>query len=411
MICKYLSKILSVSILVSVIAGCALPVRQMSQKELESGFADYTASYQEELEAAASKSRARLYYEYDKTADATYDILVLSGGGPLGAFGAGFLQGWGQVEMAEFKRPVFDSVSGVSTGALIAPFAFVGTDEAYQDIVTLYSNPDEDLIVPRTILAFLAGNGAYYDTSRLHERIGISITPDMVEHIAQGSRDNRVLLVGATNLDYGLMRVWDLAAIADALSFDASHTSTTQKLIASSAIPSAFPPVEMDDYLYVDGGASMQIVSGIDDRQWLYGSKPLNLEFVKRDKPIKIRIWVIINNKLIMDPEVTSPTWSSIAQRSLFTLMRGSTLQTLQDIETFSQMINKLDAFDVQMQYVAIPQHFTIPNTRRMFDKEKMLKLVELGRIMGSDPGSWQNEALRPGAPFLAEDPLSPKPQ
>ena len=112
-----------------------------------------------------------------------------------------------------------------------------------------------------------------------------------------------------------------------------------------------------------------------------------------------------------MDPEVTSPTWSSIAQRSLFTLMRGSTLQTLQDIETFSQMINKLDAFDVQMQYVAIPQYFDIPDTRRMFDKEKMLKLVELGRTMGSDPGSWKSEALRPGAPFLAEGPLAPKPQ
>jgi hypothetical protein len=197
------------------------------------------------------------------------------------------------------------------------------------------------------------------------------------------------------------MRVWDLAAQAEELPYSSAHKSITQKLIASSAIPSAFPPVEIDDYLYVDGGASMQVISGIEDRQWLYGNEPKGLEFVKREKPVKIRIWVIINNKLILDPELTSPTWSSIAQRSLSSLMRGSTLQTLQDIETFSQMINKLEYFNVQMKYVAIPQSFQIPETRRMFDRDKMIKLVELGREMGKKPDNWKTQTLRPGAPFL----------
>lgn len=138
-----------------------------------------------------------------------------------------------------------------------------------------------------------------------------------------------MLLVGATNLDYGQMRVWDLANVRESMSLADAQAHKTQKLIASSAIPAAFPPVNIDDFLSVDGGAEMQVVSGIDNRKWLYNSNPEGLDFVSPDRPIKIRIWVIMNNKLVMEPEVTAPIWSSIATRSLFSLMRGSTLQTL----------------------------------------------------------------------------------
>ncbi|MDW7550405.1 patatin-like phospholipase family protein [Pseudoalteromonas peptidolytica] len=356
--------------------------------------------YQQELIEASRKSVARMRSEYMTDKSQSYDVLVLSGGGPLGAFGAGFLKGWGEVREQGYTRPFFDSVSGVSTGALIAPFAFVGTNAAYDEIVRLYSEPDKDLVIPRAILAFLAGHGAYYDTSGLHKRVSNSITPSLVKELIAGNKANRVLLVGATNLDFGFMRVWDLAEQAKQFSYENAHSSIVHKLMASSAIPGAFPPVEIDKFLYVDGGASMQVVSGIDDRQWLYDSEPENLEFVEHGAPIKIRIWVVINNKLMMDPEVTRPTWSAIAQRSLVALMRGSTLQTLQDMETFSQMINKHASFEVQMHYVAIPQSFDIPDTDRLFDKHKMEKLVELGIKMGKNPNSWRRKALRPGAPI-----------
>jgi len=385
-----------------MVSGCAsLPVRMLSQEQVEAQFTDYVARYQQELERSAEKNHLRIYNEYTNESEQSYDILVLSGGGPLGAFGAGFLQGWGEVNDDANRRPHFDSVSGVSTGALIAPFAFVGTNEAYSEIVELYRNPEENLIVPRTMLSFLTGSDAYYNTSGLYNRIRKSITPSIVQKLASGARENRVLLVGATNLDYGLMRVWDLGEFAKSESFDKAHKLITEKLIASSAIPSAFSPVEIDNYLYVDGGASMQVVAGIDDRQWLYKSNTDSLGFVVKGRPIKIRVWVVVNNKLIVDPEVTKNTWSAIAQRSLVTLMRGSTLQTIQDIETFSQMINKLNIFDVEMRYVAIPQDFNIPETKRMFDKDKMMTLVELGRELGKDPKSWKRKALRPGAPFV----------
>jgi predicted acylesterase/phospholipase RssA len=379
----------------------------MSQEQVEKQFETYASNYQAELLRSEEKSRLRIAKEYLSGEEQSYDILVLSGGGPLGAFGAGFLLGWGEIQDEAQKRPHFDSVSGVSTGALIAPFAFVGTDEAYSEIVGLYSNPDDNLIVAKDMLSFLTGSGAYYDTSGLHDRIRRSITPNIVDGLAEGAKEHRVLLVGATNLDYGLMRVWDLGEFAKSEPFEEAHEHITEKLIASSAIPSAFSPIEIDDYLYVDGGASMQVVAGINDRQWLYDSNAQNIDFVDSSKPIKIRVWVIVNNKLMMDPEVTRNAWSDIAQRSLVALMRGSTLQTIQDVETFSQMINKLNIFDVQMRYVAIPQEFRISETDHMFDKDKMVPLVELGREMGRNPASWKRKALRPGAPFVSTSKIS----
>jgi hypothetical protein len=145
----------------------------------------------------------------------------------------------------------------------------------------------------------------------------------------------------------------------------------------------------------------MQIVSGIDNRQWLYNNDTPGIDFVRPERPIKLRLWIIINNKLVMDPSVVRNAWSSIATRSLVSLMRGSTLQTIQDIETFSQMINQRNEFDVQMHFVAIPQDYGITYSRNLFDSELMQSLVDLGETMGADSASWKTQALRPGASIL----------
>ena len=112
-----------------------------------------------------------------------------------------------------------------------------------------------------------------------------------------------------------------------------------------------------------------------------------------------MRIWVIINNKLLMEPRITSPTWTAIAARSLASLTRASTLQTLQDIETYSQMIDSRPEFDVQLLYVAIPQGYEIAETNKLFDAEVMRDLADLGERMGADPANWRLRAIQPGAP------------
>ncbi|TRY29223.1 patatin-like phospholipase family protein [Aliiglaciecola sp. M165] len=397
---KMLQKMLIAS-LIGYLVACANPVRTLTKQQLIEDKAAFAQEYEDDLNVMAKKSQVRLATEYHHQAQQSYDILVLSGGGAYGAFGAGFLKGWGNVSDSELARPDFDSVSGISTGALIAPFAFVGTEESYEQIVNLYRNPDKGMVVPRSIISFLTGSQAYYDARVLHKRINESITPSLVNTISEKGSKNSTLIVGATNLDYGVMRVWDLSEIAKTQDSQNARKDITQKLIASSAIPSAFPPVTIDGHLYVDGGASMQVVSGIDDRSWLYEENSTSMEFVEANRPLRLRIWIIVNNKLVLDPDVVRNAWSSIATRSLVSLMRGSTLQTIQDIETFSHMINKRSDFDVEMRFVSIPQHFEIRTSDDLFDSQTMQELVELGEKMGADPKSWKSRALRPGASIL----------
>tara|TARA_R110002167_G_scaffold51078_6_gene148115 strand:- start:403 stop:1635 length:1233 start_codon:yes stop_codon:yes gene_type:complete len=390
-------------LLLVLLCSCASPIRNMSHQELLDSKDDFVARYQDDLVLISTKSAARLRQEYvNSTADKeqSYDILVLSGGGEMGAFGAGFLHGWGKVEQGEYQRPDFDSVTGISTGALIAPFAFVGSKKAYNDIVDIYQQPNKNMVIKRMFLAFLAGNDPYYDATKLHQTIRDSITANYVKEIAENAKQNKLLIVGATNLDFGVMRAWDLGSLAINYSENKAKDAITTRLIASSAIPGAFPPVNINKYLYVDGAASMQMLSGIDDISWLYNENT-PFPYIQGNKPVKIRIWVIINNKLVMDPEITKLTWSEITKRSIVSLMHSSILQTIQGVDLFARMANTRKDLDVQMHFVAIPQNFNIPITENLFDPDTMHSLIELGKKMGANPNSWQKKTPRPGASII----------
>ncbi len=404
--------IVSVSqlLMLMMLAGCQTPPqRSMTQEELINSQQDFLKAYQADLDNMNVKSASRLVSELQlpnsspDSQQQTYDILVLSGGGAFGAFGAGFLKGWGQIEDVNIKRPEFDSISGISTGSLIAPFAFVGTPEAYNQIIELYQNPGADWVRERGIIPYLPGNVSLYDVSKLHERIKLVITPELIKELAKGAVDGRQLLVGATNMDYGLLRVWDLTEVAANSSPEDAIEQTVSILSASTAIPGLFPPVLIDNFLYVDGGATMQVVGGMDERRWAYSDKNQALDYISTSKPIKIRVWIIVNQKLLTDPKVVRTRWTSIAARSLNTLLRSSMLQSIQDAETFVGLLNSRDEFEAQMRYVAIPQDYPIEDSDEMFDVEIMRKLVVLGLKMGADPASWKSEALRPAAPFELE--------
>lgn len=102
-----------------------------------------------------------------------HDILILSGGGAKGAFGAGFLQGWGTVTEGPTVRPEFDVVTGVSTGALIAPFAFVGSDKAYVKVVDFYADPPHGEMFNRGFMIQLEALGHQLgaDPSSWHTKV------------------------------------------------------------------------------------------------------------------------------------------------------------------------------------------------------------------------------------------------
>jgi predicted acylesterase/phospholipase RssA len=187
--------------------------------------------------------------------------LAVSGGGENGAFGAGLLVGW----TATGTRPTFKLVTGISTGALIAPFAFLGSayDPALKAIYTQIS--PKDVLEHRWIISGLLGD-ALATNEPLYRTIQRYVTPELLQAIGQQYQRGRLLLIATTDLDAGRPVIWDVGKIA-ASGRPGSVTLIQKILLASAAIPVAFPPVminvEADGKQYqemnVDGGASAQV--------------------------------------------------------------------------------------------------------------------------------------------------------
>jgi predicted acylesterase/phospholipase RssA len=187
--------------------------------------------------------------------------LAISGGGDNGAFGAGLLNGWS----ARGDRPQFKVVTGVSTGGLIAPFAFLGSD--YDDELSqVYTSvTQKDIFNRRSMLAALTEDGLG-DTTPLYELIGKFVDDKFLAAVAEAYRRGRFLFIGTTNLDAQQPVIWNMGAIAAANtpeSADLFH----RIMLASASIPGAFSPVmidvEVDEVQYqemhVDGGTMAQV--------------------------------------------------------------------------------------------------------------------------------------------------------
>ncbi len=251
----------------------------------------------------------------------TLHYLALSGGGPDGAFGAGVLKAWSE----SGTRPEFFGVSGVSTGAIIAPFAFLGRD--YDDVLEeIYTTLSTDSILRTTVFSGIISGAALTDTSGLARKIAQYVTPELLEKIGAEYRRGRLLLVGTTNLDAGRPMIWDMGAIAAS-----GHPGALQLfrdvIRASAAVPIVFPPVlikvetpdgRRHDEMHVDGGATSQVV--------LVSPQLPVADLTRRFLPQNIhrRLYVLVNNQIIDEYETVRPRIGAIGGRAVSALIRGS---------------------------------------------------------------------------------------
>lgn len=192
----------------------------------------------------------------------SYDVLVLSAGGQFGAYGSGFLKGWGDRLDLLPNRAEIDMVTGVSTGAMMATYAYLGssaeapTRAQYDALLKAQYTTlrNEDVFRPRSPVEFLWAN-SIYDSTPLQVRIEQLITEDLLSAvIAESKRSNRLLFVGAVNADSGLFEYFDLIAIAGDSTHDRRRCYAAA-VLASAAIPVAFSPVFINGQMYLDGGA------------------------------------------------------------------------------------------------------------------------------------------------------------
>ncbi len=335
----------------------------------------------------------------------TFDILILSGGGDYGAFGAGFLQGWGSVKDTIMHRPTFDVVTGVSTGALIAPFALLGDETSYERITKLYRNPKSDWASLKDIFFFLPVRESFMSNKGLRRDLEREVDADVIRRIAQAESEGRTLSIGTTNLDLGVQHPWDLTAEARKFVERGVPGRFYDILMASAAIPAAFPPVVIDGALYVDGGTTGNIlflnVTHPDD-------SPLGVyqkRFPGQPTP-RFRYWIIINNQLGAEPRIIQPTWISITEASVSTAIRASTLGSLRQVMLQAEVLRRQNV-EVEFRYVAIPDSWRPPKPG-IFIKETMESLADLGMRMGADPKSWESDLfpqlLKEDRPALADE-------
>ena len=380
----------------SLLASCAgptrnaLPEKYLSKAQIP-GIPNVRAwayersdVFQKDL-VATMRRRLALRPEILTDKNATVDILALSGGGANGAFGVGLLNGW----TTTGKRPNFALVTGISTGALIAPFAYLGSayDAQIRNIYTSVSTNDivQQKSIISSLYSILGGSDGLVDPAPLKALIARYMNQDMLNAIAREYARGRRLFIGTTNLDARRLVIWNMGAIA--ASKHPQALALFQKIIlASASIPVAFPPVMIDveaagkryDEMHVDGGVSTEV--------FFYGamlniSEALTTLGIKQ-KP-RIRLFIIRNNQLIPPYEEVNRNLLAIADRSLSGLTTMQGIGDLYRIYTVTQYNN----IDFNLAY--IPQSFH-PDSDEPFDPENMKRLYTLGYnlALGGDP--WQ---------------------
>lgn len=397
------------------LGACAVNRHVLTKEELACRRVEYMHQTGVEQEQAIQKIVRRMKRKCDDAAASgqqpVFDILIISGGGDKGSFAAGFMAGWSAVN-GPMARPQFDIVTGVSTGALIAPFAF--TDDALADarILKIYQEPNKDWSQPRDWFFFLPGRESFVDAAGLKRDIGREVNRNLILAMAKGAAEDRLLAIGTTNLDLGVSRTWDLTEEAHrALSKPKSVVRPAERihdiLRASAAIPAVFPPVVIDDALYVDGGTTSNILIIDDLRSPNTPRGIFRRKYPELPLPL-LRYWIVVNNRLTPEPKIIQPSWVSITEASVDTIIRSSEVATLRQ---FAEQVDYVRYTEpdthIELRYVAIPDTWT-PLQPGIFQIENMKALSNIGLVMGLDPGSWKTDLARPGAPETAREPSCP---
>lgn len=291
----------------------------------------------------------------------TRTYLALSGGGADGAYGAGVLNGWSEAG----TRPTFSVVSGVSTGALIAPFAFLGSryDDTLRQLYT--SGVAASLLEDPNPFNAIFGSGLF-GNQRLRELVAHYIDAGFVDEVADQYARGRLLFVVTTNLDTQRTVIWNLGKIASL------HTPEGVELFrnvvaASASVPAVFPPILLNasaggaqfQEMHVDGGVMSPVLT-------------LPESFLLRNASSKIadalQLYILMNNKIEPEFQVVPDKTLAIAARSSSSMLKAQTRSILYTTYAFARR----NHYGFNLTYIesdrpASPAGFETPYMRDLF--------------------------------------------
>ncbi len=368
----------------SATRGTAVPFEQQDHAVvpgLGAGIRTWGGQVNPDFMSVLSKSvvreRAALGLAPDATELPVAEFLALSGGGSDGAFGAGLMCGW----TAAGNRPNFKVVTGISTGALMAPFVFLGPeyDDALRELYT--QTRTKDILTKRGALSALFDD-ALADTKPLGKLLARVVDEKMLAAIAAEHRKGRVLAIGTTNLDARRAVIWNIGEIAES-GAPGSLELIRKILLASASIPAAFPPVFIDveaggkkhQEMHVDGGAMTQV--------FLY---PPSMSLAKESKAAGFtrarRAYIIRNARL-------DPNWAQVDRRVLTIAGRAiSALIATQGFGDLYRIYVNAQRDGVEFNLAFIPATFK-GQAKEDFDKEYMGQLFQVGYDLAKNGYPW----------------------
>lgn len=365
-------------------SACAAPARiaytaAEQRAAVPPGFAAVRLAISERAEA----EKLVVYFRAQRAARGRpLEILSLSGGGANGAYGAGVLYGWSQ----QGDRPSFDVVTGISTGALAAPFAFLGPayDEALKAGYT--SGKSTGLLDFRGFLAAFF-RPSLFSGGPLERLVDDLVDDQVVAAVAKEHQAGRRLLVGTTNLDTQTLTLWDMGAIASAGGPNATRLFRNV-LTASASVPGVFPPVMVEveangrrfSEMHVDGSAISSFFA-VPDSLLLWTDED--------STGLKARLYVLVNGALDEDFAVTPNETIAILRRSFDVASKTNTRTELTAVAAFAER----NGLELRVSHVP-PGVNPSPLD---FNQGRMTALFEQGRTVGAAGAAW--EALEDGAP------------
>jgi predicted acylesterase/phospholipase RssA len=329
--------------------------------------------------------------------DHTLDLLLLSAGGQNGAYGVGFLRGWR--ERNSGAMPSFDLVSGVSTGALQAPFAFLATTAALDQAAELYRQAER--LAPRfDWLFWLRRNGGVLRTGRFERALRATYDHRLMDALAPGFRERRQILVATSDMDLGVGRVWDFD---QELETPGGEERLQDVLLAATAIPGIFPPVVIDGHTQMDGGVVSNLlpVLELDDYRAL-ASRLRAKGFVE---PVTVRVWVVMNLWTHAKPTIVErSSRSALSARGTSLLFATHQPQMLEWLAERARVVSRdVPGLRMEMHATAIPSELAAePEADKLFDGPWMRRLEELGYSRAQSDSPWDAVPSAFERPLLA---------
>ncbi|EDL54861.1 MULTISPECIES: patatin-like phospholipase family protein [Vibrio] len=311
-----------------------------------------------------------------------FNVLVLSGGGPRGAYGAGVINGLKD----KGELPEFSLITGVSAGALIAPFVFVGGDK-YDELKTVMLGLNDDMMLGGTSIFKILFGDAFSEGDNFYKMVQKTFDDEFIEEIAKAHQSGKRMLIGTTHFDSGRQMIWNIGRIATS-DLPNKKDIIHQVLAASSSIPGVFPPQFIPvkyngqslEEMHVDGGLSSQLFFD-----------PVGFDFTKVTKALGYakppHIYIIRNGRLRTEFKFIEDDTVSLAARSVDNLILA---QTRGDVFREMYISKKIGA---KLFLTFVDEDYTQkPQDGKFFDPEFLKSLYDYGYEKATSEKVWVNE-------------------